>query len=148
MTRKGIVGIATVLFVAAILVQPSSVSAQARPAAPPPPPPKPAAAEPAKPAAQASSPGGLGSVRRMHAVVANGQQLPAGQYSLRLSNDAVTPVTGQTTDESKWVEFVQGGQVKGKELATVLTAANAKQIAKKGLPSAGAVKVETLKGND
>ena len=55
---------------------------------------------------------------------------------------------GQTPAETKWVEFVQGGAVKGREIATVLTAADAKQIAKQGLPAAGAAKIETLKGND
>jgi hypothetical protein len=61
----------------------------------------------------------LGSVK-IPAVTANGQALPAGTYTLRLSGDAVTPVVGQSADAAKWVEFVQGGQVKGKELATVV----------------------------
>jgi hypothetical protein len=89
----------------------------------------------------------LGSVK-IPAVTANGQALPAGTYTLRLSSDAVTPVVGQSADAAKWVEFVQGGQVKGKELATVVPAAEVKQIAKMAPPAAGTAKVQTLKGAD
>ena len=89
----------------------------------------------------------LGSVK-IPAVTANGQALPAGTYTLRLSGDAVTPVVGQSADAAKWVEFVQGGQVKGKELATVVPAAEVKQIAKMAPPAAGTAKVQTLKGAD
>ena len=105
------------------------------------PPPGPSA--PDKPQVTA---GTLGSVRVPHKVMANGQALAPGTYTLRVSNDAVTPVSGQTVEESKWVEFVQGGQVKGKELATVVTNTTAKQIADRGTPAAGATKIETLKG--
>lgn len=90
----------------------------------------------------------LGSVKIPGGVTANGQPLPAGTYTVRLSNDAVTPVVGQSADAAKWVEFVQGGQVKGKELATVVPSAEVKQIAKMAPPAAGTAKVQTLKGAD
>ena len=90
----------------------------------------------------------LGSVRIPQAVKANGQDLPAGTYTLRLTSDAVTPVVGQAPDASQWVEFVQGGQVKGKELATKATAAEVKQIAEMTPPGAGTSKVQMLKGSD
>lgn len=178
MTRNEIAGIAGAIAVAALLSSPAFVGAQAgsttdkKPAAPAgqtggqkpavkPAAPKPAANPDAKttpaplPPPGPSAPdkpqvaaGALGSVHVAHKVMANGQALAPGTYTLRVSNDAVTPVTGQTVEESKWIEFVQGGQVKGKELATVVTNATAKQIADRGVPPAGATKIETLKGND
>ncbi|MEO7193025.1 MAG: hypothetical protein ABI051_18410 [Vicinamibacterales bacterium] len=90
----------------------------------------------------------LGSARLPQQVTANGQSLPAGSYTLRLSNDAVTPVVGQPAGTERWVEFVQGGQVKGKELASVVTAAEVKEVAKMAPPSSGSSKVQTLKGAD
>jgi hypothetical protein len=99
--------------------------------------------------ASAQTPGqSLGSVRLTQTVKANGQDLPAGTYTLRLTSDAVAPVVGQSPDAAQWVEFVQGGQVKGKELATKVAAAEVKQIAKMAPPAAGASKVQMLKGAD
>jgi hypothetical protein len=80
--------------------------------------------------------------------MANGQALPAGTYTLRLSADAVTAVVGQTPAESRWVEFVQNGQVRGREMATVLSATELAAVAEGRRPAAGAVQVELLKGND
>jgi hypothetical protein len=151
MTRTGFVAIAGVVIATAFLTY-GPLNAQTTPA----PKTKAGADQPApkskstppsdKP--QASAPAGsLGSVQIPKKVTADGKPLEAGTYTLRLSNDAVTPVTGQA-DDSKWVEFVQGGQVKGRELATVLSAADAKQIAKRGMPAAGTAKVETLKGDN
>ena len=96
-------------------------------------------------AAQAQS---LASVRIPRAVTANGQALPAGTYAVRLSNDAVTPVVGQTADEARWVEFVQSGQVRGKELATVLTGDAVGAVVEGTRPASGRARVELLKGND
>jgi len=90
----------------------------------------------------------LGSVSLPKKVMADGQPLAAGTYSLRLSTEAVKPVVGQPPDSEKWVEFVQGGSVKGRELASVVTDPDAKKIAKMTTPSSGTAKVQTLKGND
>lgn len=99
-------------------------------------------------AAQKASPS-LGQVRIVKAVKANGQPLPAGTYTLRLTGDQGRPVVGQTPDESQWVEFVQGTDVKGRELATVLTTAEAKKVVKGGkLPAAGAPSAELMRGSD
>ena len=99
-------------------------------------------------AAQATSPS-LGRVQIARAVTANGQRLAAGSYAVRLTGDKGKPVVGQTTDASQWVEFVQGGQVKGRELATVLTPAEAKVVAKGGArPAAGGASAVLLKGGD
>jgi len=163
MTRSGIVGVASACALVATLAQPSTLSAQAgaapktqAPATDKKPADKPATKQTApaeKPMgdmkmASSSSVPSLGSIHLPHKVTADGQALPAGTYTLRLSDAAVKPVPGQTPAETKWVEFVQGGSVKGKEIATVLTQADAKKIAKQGLPSAGAAKIETLKGNE
>ena len=40
----------------------------------------------------------LGTVRLPRAVMANGQALPAGTYTMRLTSDAVTAVVGQGPD--------------------------------------------------
>lgn len=88
------------------------------------------------------------SVRIPAGVSANGQPLPAGTYSVRLSSEAVTPVVGQGPDSAKWVEFVQGGQVRGKELASVVAPADVKAVAKRTPPAQGAGIVHVLRGND
>jgi hypothetical protein len=98
--------------------------------------------------AQSTTQTSLGSIHIPQQVTANGQPLAAGTYTLRLSGDPVTPVVGQTPSQSHWVEFVQGGQVKGKEIATVATAAEVKQIAEMTPPAPGTSKVQTLKGAD
>jgi hypothetical protein len=90
----------------------------------------------------------LGSVRLPKSVTANGQPLAAGTYSVRLSSDTVTPAVGQAPESEKWVEFLQNGQVKGKELATVVGPGDVKQVAKGAPPASGSVKVEALKGED
>ena len=78
--------------------------------------------------------------------MADGKPLAAGSYTLRLTAETGSPVVGQTQSEARWVEFVQGGQVKGRELATVLSNTEAKAIAKRGLPSGS--QIQTLAGND
>jgi hypothetical protein len=90
----------------------------------------------------------LGSVRLTRALSANGQPLPAGTYTVRLSSDPVTPVVGQSSESAQWVEFVQGGQVKGRELASVVSPADTKQVAKGAPPAPGTVRVQPLRGAD
>jgi len=90
----------------------------------------------------------LGSVSVSRAAKANGEALPAGTYTLRLLPQDLTKVIGQTPAESRWVEFVRGGKVAGKEVATVLTAAEAKAVAERGMPASGTSKTELLKGNE
>lgn len=90
----------------------------------------------------------LGSVQVPRQVTADGKPLAAGAYTLRLANDSVAPVVGQSPQAAQWVEFVRGGQVRGRELATVVSAADVKAIAKMAPPAAGSAKVQTLKGDD
>ncbi len=90
----------------------------------------------------------LGSVSVSRRVIANGQPLAAGTYSLRVQPEAVPGAVGQTPAESRWVEFVQGGQVKGKELATVVTGEEAKAVVGDTPPASGGAKTQVLKGNE
>lgn len=90
----------------------------------------------------------LGTVRLPRAVMADGKALPAGSYSLRVTPDAVTPVKGQGPDSEKWVEFLQGGQVKGRELASVVAGAEAKEVVEGRPPAANTAKVQLLKGGE
>jgi hypothetical protein len=89
----------------------------------------------------------IGTVTIPKKVMADGKPLPAGTYTLRLTDQTAPPVKGQTVSEERWVEFLQGGQVKGREIATVLTNSEAKTIAKQGVHSGGA-KIQTLIGNE
>jgi hypothetical protein len=90
----------------------------------------------------------LGSVRIPRAVEANGEPLAAGTYTVRLADDAVTPVVGESPNSEHWVEFVQNGQVRGKELASVVPSTEVRQVAESTPPTSGRVRVQQLKGSD
>jgi hypothetical protein len=90
----------------------------------------------------------LGTVRLPRDVMANGQALPAGTYTARVSADAVSKVVGQPDESSRWVEFVQGGQVRGRELATVVAPADVKAVAKGTPPAPGSARVTALQGGE
>ena len=91
----------------------------------------------------------LGSVTIGHDVMADGKPLAKGTYTLRVSDEMPAKVVGQTLEESRWIEFLKGGEVKGRELATVLTKDALKDMTKKSkAPAAGTAKVEMLKGGD
>jgi hypothetical protein len=98
------------------------------------------------PVVAARADGDLATVRLPRAAMANGEPIPAGTYAVRLSDAAVKPVAGQSPDGARWVEFVQGGMVKGRELATVLAGPAVKQVAKEAPPVAGHARVELLAG--
>ena len=90
----------------------------------------------------------LATVRIPQGVTANGQSLPAGSYTVRVSSDPVSPVVGQGPDAAKWVEFVQGGQVRGKELASVVAPADVRAVAKRTPPAQGNGLVQVLRGSE
>jgi hypothetical protein len=103
-------------------------------------------------ASDATAPEGdlaLGRVTLPKGVTADGKPLPAGAYQVRLtSQEAGPPAVGITEKLERWVEFVQGGQVKGREVATIVPSAETKVVAKDAPPATGAAKVQTLKGSD
>lgn len=96
---------------------------------------------------QAQKPASLGQVKIGKDVMANGQRLAAGTYTVRLTGEQGKSVVGQTPEESQWVEFVQGQDVKGREVATALSSAEAKKVLK-GLASTDSPAAELLKGGD
>ena len=90
----------------------------------------------------------LGTVKLPKAVKANGEALPAGTYTVRLTNDSPKPAVGLTADAEKWVEFVQGGKVVGKEIASIVSAADIKAVAEMKPPAPGTSRVDGLKGSE
>ena len=91
----------------------------------------------------------LGSVKPPKRVKADGKELPAGTHQVRLTADEAKPdAKGSSEVLERWVEFVQGGQVKGREVVSIVPAAEAKLVQKDTPPPAGGAEVETLKGGD
>ena len=122
------------MLMVALAVPAAVVSAQTAPAA---------ARQQTAPAAGAS----LGSVTLNRRVMVDGQAL-SGTYQVRLSADTPKPGTGQSPEGERYVEFVRGGKVAAREVATVVSAADIGTIAKGARPPSGGSKVELLKGND
>lgn len=90
----------------------------------------------------------LGSVTLNKKVMADGQPLPAGTYQVRLTSEKPTPGVGQSPDAEQYVEFVRGGKVVAREVATVVSNTDIGTIVKNRKPAMNGVRVETLKGND
>jgi hemin uptake protein HemP len=90
----------------------------------------------------------LGSVTIGKKVMADGKPLAPGTYQVRLTNDAPKPGVGQAADAEKYVEFVKGGKVVAREVATVISAEDIGKIAKSKKPARNAVSTELLKGGD
>jgi hypothetical protein len=101
---------------------------------------------------EATAPDGdqaLGRVTLPKGVMADGKPLPAGTYQVRLTTqEATPPAVGSTEKLERWVEFVQGGQVKGREVASIVPAAETKVVAKDAPPPANGARVQMLKGSD
>jgi hypothetical protein len=96
------------------------------------------------PAAGAS----LGSVTLNRRVMADGKPLAPGTYQVRLTGETPKPGVGQSPDGERYIEFMRGGKVVAREVATVVPASEIAQIAKGARPPAGGARVELLKGND
>jgi hypothetical protein len=91
----------------------------------------------------------LGSVRIPRAVMADGKPLPAGTYQVRLTAQTAQPdVVGQTPSYERWVEFVQGGQARGREVVSIVPQAEIGRVAEDAPPGSGGSKVQMLRGND
>lgn len=91
----------------------------------------------------------LGSVRLSTAMKADGKPLPAGTYQIRLTAQEATPnVAGQTEALERWVEFLQRGQVKGREVVVIVPQSEIDKVQKDAPPRANGSKVELLKGGD
>lgn len=91
----------------------------------------------------------LGTVTLKQDVMADGKPLKAGTYRLRLTGDQATPpVAGQTADLERWVEFLRGGKVVGREVVSIVPKSEIRDVAQDEPPRAGAAKVQMLKGNE
>src|SRR5215204_2589751 len=91
----------------------------------------------------------LGSVRIPKGLKADGKELAAGTYTVRVTADEVyLDDKGSTEKLERWVEFVKGGQVAGREVVSIVPAAETKLVQKDTPPPSGGSKVETLKGGD
>jgi hypothetical protein len=108
----------------------------------------------AAPAVQAAAdiPAGevtLGTIHIGRKVKADGKPLPAGEYMVRLTAQTAQPAArGASEGLERWVEFVQGGQVKGREVVSIIPSTEVKGVAKLNPPPRGESRVELLKGND
>jgi len=91
----------------------------------------------------------LGTVRLPKALKADGKELPAGSYQVRLTADEAKPdAKGSSEVLERWVEFVKSGKVVGREVVSIVPANEAKLVQKDSPPASGGSKVETLKGGD
>jgi hypothetical protein len=91
----------------------------------------------------------LGSVHLSKGVKADGKALAAGTYQVRLTAQAASPdARGQTPSSERWVEFLQRGQVKGREVVTIVPQSEIDKVQKDAPPHANGSKVEMLKGGD
>jgi len=91
----------------------------------------------------------LGTVHLPRAVKANGQPLAAGTYQVRLTPDNASPVAkGATASLERWVEFVKGGKVAGREVMTIVPQSDVPKIQKDAPPRPGSSTVQALKGGD
>ena len=93
----------------------------------------------------------LGSVNLPRAVMANGQKLAAGSYQVRLTAEQAQPSVPGIQME-RWVEFVRGGKVAGREVVSIIPQTEMKDLQTGpeagGHPSTGSAKVEMLKGDE
>jgi hypothetical protein len=91
----------------------------------------------------------LGSVRIGRQVMADGKPLRAGTYRVRLTAEEAKPeVPGQIPELNRWVEFLQGGEVKGREVVSIVPQSEIRQVADDAPPRPGGHKVQMLKGNE
>jgi hypothetical protein len=90
----------------------------------------------------------LGTVTLGKKVMADGKPLAPGTYQVRLTSDTPKPGVGQAPDAEKYVEFVKGGKVVGREVATVVSAEDIGKVAKGKKPARNSASVELLKGGD
>ncbi len=91
----------------------------------------------------------LGTVRVPRRVMADGKALAAGTYRVRLTaEEASGRAPGATASYERYVEFVQNGQVKGREVASIVADADIAKVANGPKPAQGASRVEMLRGNE
>ena len=91
----------------------------------------------------------LGSVDIPRRVMANGQALATGSYDVQLTAKLASPdIVGALAVLERWVEFRQGGDVKGREVVTIVPADEIGDVAKSAAPGRGSSRVELLKESE
>jgi hypothetical protein len=90
----------------------------------------------------------LATVRIAVAVKADGTQLPAGAYDVRLTPERPAPRPGQSRDAQQWVEFVMDGRVVAREVAEVLLDDDLPSVGASSSPVRSGTRVEMLKGGE
>jgi hypothetical protein len=91
----------------------------------------------------------LGRVHLPRAVTADGKPLPAGTYEVKLTAQEAKPAAVGTSETlERWVEFIQGGTVKGREVVSIVPQPEIKMVVKDAPPPPGAAKVQVLRGNE
>jgi hypothetical protein len=91
----------------------------------------------------------LGSVTLPKAVKVDGKTLPAGTYQVKLTAQAATPpAAGQTLNAERYVELVQRGQVKARDVVTIVPQSEIDKVQKDAPPARNGSKVQILKGGD
>jgi hypothetical protein len=88
------------------------------------------------------------NVRLPQPVLADGKPLAAGTYDVRIAAERPKPAVGQSPTAACWVEFVKGGAIAGKEVASVIPAEEIGAVAKGPAPQPNAVSVDVLKGGE
>jgi hypothetical protein len=98
----------------------------------------------------------LGTVSLPQSVMADGKTLAGGSYTVRLTAQSAQPtVAGQLPDYNRWVEFVRGGKVAGREVVSIIPADEVDdtqqgpdlEVNRRHVPRGGS-RVEKLKGGD
>jgi hypothetical protein len=91
----------------------------------------------------------LGKVHLPKPVTADGKPLAAGTYDVKLTAQEAAPkAVGTTPPLERWVEFTQGGTVKGREVVSIVPQAEIKMVVKDAPPAPNASKVQVLRGNE
>lgn len=91
----------------------------------------------------------LGTVSIGRRVKADGKDLAAGTYQVRLTADVASPeAKGATAGLERWVEFVRGGKVVAREVVSIIPQSEIGVVQKDTPPGNNSSKVETLKGGD
>ena len=77
-------------------------------------------------------------MRLPRAVTADGKPLAAGTYQVRLTAQEAKPdAVGTAEALERWVEFVQNGTVKGREVVSIVPQAEVKNVVKDAPPGVG-----------
>ena len=84
----------------------------------------------------------LGTVRIPREVKADGKPLPAGTYQVRLTAEEAKPdAVGTSGKLERWVEFLQKGNVKGREVVSIVPQDEIRMVEKDTPPATGASKM-------